>query len=105
MYVGKIAEMAETEELFRNPQHPYTEALLSAVPKPDPSLKMERIPLLGEVANPANPPSGCYFHPRCRYAKDICKEALPVLEPIPGVSEAFAACHRYKELNLKSYKR
>ncbi len=99
MYVGKIAEMAETEELFRNPQHPYTEALLSAVPKPDPSLKMERIPLLGEVANPANPPSGCYFHPRCRYAKDICKEKEP--EKKETTPEHLVACHLSGELSLK----
>lgn len=99
MYVGKIAEMAETGELFRNPQHPYTEALLSAVPKPDPSVKMERIPLLGEVANPANPPSGCYFHPRCRYAKDICKEKEPERTEI--APEHFVACHLSGELSLK----
>ena len=99
MYVGKIAEMAETEELFRNPQHPYTEALLSAVPQPDPSLKMERIPLLGEVASPANPPSGCYFHPRCRYAKDICKKKEPKRTEI--TPEHFVACHLSGELSLK----
>ncbi len=99
MYVGKIVEMAETEELFRNPQHPYTEALLSAVPKPDPSLKMERIPLLGEVASPANPPSGCYFHPRCRYAKDICKEKEP--EKKETTPEHLVVCHFSGELSLK----
>ena len=69
MYVGKLVEKARTEELFNTPKHPYTEALLSAVPKPDPDLKTERIMLPGEIANPANPPSGCYFHPRCRYAR------------------------------------
>ena len=99
MYVGKIVEMTETGELFRNPQHPYTEALLSAVPTPDPSLKTGRIILSGEVANPANPPSGCYFHPRCRYAKDICKEKEPEgRETAPG---HFVACHLSGELNLK----
>lgn len=99
MYVGKMVEMAETEELFLNPKHPYTEALLSALPKPDPDLKMERIILPGEVANPANPPSGCYFHPRCPYAKDICKETEPEWEEVtPG---HFAACHFARELSLK----
>jgi len=99
MYVGKIVELAETEELFLNPTHPYTEALLSAVPKPDPHLKMERIILSGEVASPANPPSGCYFHPRCRYAKDSCREEGPKLEEIsPG---HYAACYFAKELSLQ----
>jgi len=99
MYVGKMVEMAKTEELFLNPRHPYTEALLSALPKPDPDLKMERIILPGEVANPANPPSGCYFHPRCNYAQDICKETEPEWEEVtPG---HFAACHFARELSLK----
>ncbi len=99
MYVGKIAEMAKTEELFGSPQHPYTEALLSAVPRPDPSVKTERIILSGEVANPANPPSGCYFHPRCRYAKDICKEKEPERTEI--TPERFVACHLQRELSLR----
>ena len=99
MYVGKIVEMAETEELFFNPQHPYTEALLSAVPKPDPRLKMERVILSGEVANPANPPSGCYFHPRCRYAKETCKKESPQLKEINP--EHYVSCHFAKELSLQ----
>ena len=99
MYVGKIVELAETEELFLNPTHPYTEALLSAVPKPDPHFKMKRIILSGEVANPANPPAGCYFHPRCRYAKDSCREECPKLEEIsPG---HYVSCHFAKELSLQ----
>ncbi len=77
MYVGKIVEMAETEPLFNNPKHPYTEALLSAVPKPDPRLRSERIVLKGDVADPARPPSGCYFHPRCDYATDVCRADAP----------------------------
>jgi peptide/nickel transport system ATP-binding protein len=98
MYVGKIVETADVVELFTNPRHPYTEALLSAIPKPDPDLRMKRIILPGEVANPANPPSGCYFHPRCRYAKDICKQTTPALvEHSPG---HFVACHRSNELEL-----
>ena len=98
MYVGKIVELAETEELFINPKHPYTEALLSAIPNPDPSKKMDRILLAGEVANPANPPSGCYFHPRCKYAQPICKDTAPVWEEVS--TEHFALCHFAKQLTL-----
>jgi peptide/nickel transport system ATP-binding protein len=98
MYVGKIVELAEVGELFKNPRHPYTEALLSAIPKPDPELRMSRIILPGEVANPANPPSGCYFHPRCRYALAVCQqETPPWQEYSPG---HFVACHRSHELEL-----
>lgn len=99
MYVGKIAELTENEVLFRNPLHPYTEALLSAVPKPDPRLSSKRIILEGNVADAANPPSGCYFHPRCQYAMDICKSENPVLEEID--KGHYVSCHRAKELNLK----
>lgn len=99
MYVGKIVEMAETTELLHNPQHPYTEALLSAIPPADPDIKQERIQLKGEVPSPANPPSGCIFHPRCRYAKPICSEQAPVLtEGAPG---HFVSCHFAQELQLK----
>lgn len=99
MYVGRIVEMAPTKALFYAPRHPYTEALMSAVPKPDPRLRSERIVLQGEVADPANPPSGCYFHPRCRYAQDVCKEITPTLEEI--APKHFVACHRAKELTLR----
>jgi len=98
MYVGKMVELAETEELFLHPRHPYTEALLSAIPKPDPDLKMDRIILPGEVANPANPPSGCYFHPRCKYAQEICKTEAPSWDEVRP--EHFAACHFASELEL-----
>ncbi len=99
MYVGKIMEMAPTEELLRNPLHPYTEALLSAIPPADPDIKVERIRLSGEVPSPANPPKGCIFHTRCNYAKDVCKTSVPELREIsPG---HFAACHFAGELNLK----
>ena len=98
MYVGKLVELADTAHLFANPRHPYTEALLSAVPKPNPRMKSKRIMLEGDIADPANPPSGCYFHPRCRYAKDICKTDAPALiEAEPG---HLAACHFAKELTL-----
>ncbi|MBS4217544.1 ATP-binding cassette domain-containing protein [Bacillus sp. FJAT-49711] len=99
MYVGKMVETATTEELFTNPKHPYTEALLSAKPMPNPRLKKERIILKGEVANPANPPSGCYFHPRCPYAQEICKLQAPTFNEVsPGHQ---VACHFAGELDLK----
>jgi peptide/nickel transport system ATP-binding protein len=99
MYVGRIVEMATTEEIFGAPRHPYTEALLSSVPKPDPDAKMDRIILTGEVANPANPPTGCYFHPRCRYAIELCRKETPAQEEIePG---HYVACHRARELSLR----
>jgi len=99
MYVGKMVETATTDELFTNPKHPYTEALLSAKPLPNPRLKKERIILKGEVANPANPPSGCYFHPRCPYAQEICKLQAPSFNELsPG---HHVACHFAGELDLK----
>jgi peptide/nickel transport system ATP-binding protein len=99
MYVGKVVELAPTRELYSDPLHPYTEALMSAIPLPNPNRRNEkRVLLTGEVANPANPPPGCYFHPRCRYCIDICKTQEPVLEEIkPG---HFAKCHRARELDL-----
>lgn len=99
MYVGKLVEMAETEELFVNPRHPYTEALLLAVPKPDPRYKSEMTVLPGEVADPASPPPGCIFHLRCRYAKEICKDVESKLEEI--TSGHFVSCHFAKELSLR----
>jgi oligopeptide/dipeptide ABC transporter ATP-binding protein len=99
MYVGKIMEMSETEELLNHPLHPYTEALLSSIPPADPDIHLERIKLQGEVPSPANPPSGCIFHPRCNYAQGVCKEEIPALTEVkPG---HFAACHFAKELTLK----
>ena len=99
MYVGKIVEMANTEEMFTNPKHPYTEALLAAVPVPDPrARRQDRKLLQGEVANPANPPSGCYFHPRCPYVQDVCRTETPSLQEVsPG---HYASCHRVQELEL-----
>jgi peptide/nickel transport system ATP-binding protein len=98
MYVGRIVETAPTEELFASPKHPYTAALMSAVPKPDPRLRSERIVLQGEVADPANPPPGCHFHPRCKYAQAICREKSPVQEEI--APNHFVSCHRATELSL-----
>jgi oligopeptide/dipeptide ABC transporter ATP-binding protein len=99
MYVGKIVEMAETSELLHHPLHPYTEALLSSVPPADPDIKLERIQLQGEVPNPANPPSGCIFHPRCRYAQPVCSQEEPPL--VEAEPEHFVSCHFAKELHLK----
>ena len=99
MYVGKLVEHADTRELFTNPLHPYTEALLSAVPRPDPRLKTEPIVLPGDVADPANPPSGCYFHPRCEYAIDRCAEEEPQLREL--AEDHYVSCHRAEALALK----
>jgi peptide/nickel transport system ATP-binding protein len=99
MYVGYVVEIAPTEELFRNPQHPYTEALIGAIPPPNPRLRSRPVKLPGEVPSPANPPSGCYFHPRCQYAQDVCKvERPPLREVSPG---HYAACHFAETLNLR----
>jgi peptide/nickel transport system ATP-binding protein len=98
MYVGLLVEVAPTGELFQSPKHPYTEALLSAVPKTIPERNPKRIILKGDVADPANPPSGCYFHPRCPYAVDRCQTEAPVLHEIgPGRK---VACHLAEKLNL-----
>jgi peptide/nickel transport system ATP-binding protein len=98
MYVGKLVEMATSEALFSNPLHPYTEALMSAVPKPDPRYQAERIILEGDVADPSNPPPGCYFHPRCRYAVDVCRTEEPKLRELEP--DHFVSCHRAEELTL-----
>ena len=98
MYVGRMVELAPTDELFRAPRHPYTAALLSAVPEPDPRLRGKRIVLQGEVANPASPPSGCYFHPRCPYAIDVCRTEAPAWQEISRGH--FVGCHRAAELAL-----
>ena len=103
MYVGRIVETAPTEELFAAPKHPYTEALLSAVPKPDPRLRSDRIVLGGEVADPANTPSGCHFHPRCRYAQPICREQAPAQNEI--APNHYVSCHRAAELTLRGVAR
>ena len=98
MYVGKIVEEAATEDLFNTPRHPYTDALLSAVPKPDPRSRSKRIILKGEVADPAHPPPGCPFHPRCNYAIERCRTEIPQLQEI--VPNHRVSCHRAHELKL-----
>ncbi|MEM3313309.1 MAG: hypothetical protein QXT48_02930 [Thermoplasmatales archaeon] len=89
-------EIATTDELFEYPVHPYTQALLSAIPIPDPTRKRNRIVLSGDVPSPANPPSGCRFHTRCRFAKDICSQQEPKLEEIR--EGHMVACHFAKEI-------
>jgi len=98
MYLGRVVELADSKELYCNPLHPYTEALLSAVPSTNPDISRERIVLTGDVPNPANPPSGCHFHPRCRYAQDICKQEAPVWQEFGNGHGA--ACHFAQELKL-----
>jgi oligopeptide/dipeptide ABC transporter ATP-binding protein len=98
MYVGQVVEVGTTQELFYSPKHPYTEALLSAVPQPDPRNRTRPTALTGDVPSPANPPSGCYFHTRCPYAQPICSEERPPLRSLGGGQQA--ACHFADELNL-----
>ncbi len=99
MYVGKIAEMADAVELYQRPLHPYTEALMSSVPKADPRREKQRIVMSGDVADPSNPPPGCLFHPRCRYAEDVCVTDVPKLREIKP--DHFVSCHFAGELELR----
>ena len=102
MYVGQLVELASTDELFAQPLHPYTEALLSAVPQPDPRVRdiKQRIVLEGDVPDPSNPPSGCYFHPRCRYSDGkTCANVTPELREVQP--NRFVACHYAETLNLR----
>ena len=91
MYLGSMVELAPKKELYKNPLHPYTKALLSAIPIPDPTLKRNRIILKGDIPSPANPPSGCKFHTRCNYATKKCSEEKPEYRDVGG--EHFVACH------------
>jgi len=100
MYLGKIVELATRQRVYTSPQHPYTEALLSAVPIPDPTVKQKRIVLKGEMPSPVNPPSGCYFHPRCSYAEPMCRQKTPEL--VDFGEGHLVACHlrqKIKEVN------
>jgi peptide/nickel transport system ATP-binding protein len=100
MYVGKLVEMAQADELLDNPQHPYTESLLSAIPIPDAHHRVERIILTGETPDPSNPPPGCVFHTRCRYVQDVCKAEAPELrEVVPGHT---VKCHFAETLTLRA---
>ncbi len=101
MYLGKLVELAPTKILFSHPMHPYTESLLSAVPVADPTVVNERIPLEGEIPNPANPPSGCYFHTRCRFCTQKCRQEAPAYQELEP--EHYVACHRTEELKLRGF--
>ena len=101
MYLGRIVETGPAGQIYHNPLHPYTEALISAVPVADPAVqrKRSRIALTGDVPDPASPPKGCHFHPRCRYATDLCRESEPELKTYPGGVRA--ACHYSDTLSLQ----
>jgi oligopeptide/dipeptide ABC transporter ATP-binding protein len=98
MYVGRIVEVASTEALYATPRHPYTQALLAAVPKADPALRDTAAAPAGEVADPANPPPGCAFNPRCPFAIDRCRTERPELREV--AAGQLSACHRAEELTL-----
>ena len=102
MYLGRIVEMGETNDLFENPQHPYTEALLSAIPIPDPTIEREQITVRGEIPSAASPPPGCHFHPRCPYVEDVCRTDVPELRVVRDAAgkKQYAACHFAEELSL-----
>jgi peptide/nickel transport system ATP-binding protein len=101
MYVGRIVELAPTPSIFAHPRHPYTAALMKAVPIPDPRVPSGDVALKGEVASPADPPSGCYFHPRCPFVVDACRTDPPALREVaPG---RLVRCHRAEELTLEGY--
>ena len=98
MYAGRIVELSPTDELFAHPRHPYTHALMSAVPQPDPSLRKDRELLPGDVADPSDLPSGCAFHPRCRFATDRCREQTPELRDVSEQHQV--SCHLADEIDL-----
>jgi len=100
MYLGRIVETADKSELFANPRHPYTQALLAAIPRPDPALKRERAVLGGDVPSPLHPPSGCRFHTRCPHAQPLCVHESPILES-PG-DQHFAACHFWRQIQARA---
>lgn len=101
MYLGRVVERARTESLFAAPKHPYTEALLSAIPEPNPHASKQRIRLPGEVGDPSNPPPGCHFHPRCRYAEERCRTEEPALRDF-GEGH-YSACHFAEDLTLEAW--
>jgi peptide/nickel transport system ATP-binding protein len=103
MYLGKIAEVAPSEAIYQRPRHPYTEALLSAIPKAGIGMRKDRILLQGNIPDPANPPPGCPFHTRCRYVQDRCRSEAPALRVLPNDPDAFVSCHRYEELSLRGF--
>ncbi|GIP33532.1 ABC transporter ATP-binding protein [Paenibacillus sp. J2TS4] len=100
MYLGTIVEIADSASLFRQPRHPYTRALLSAIPTLNPERKAERILLKGDVPSPIDPPSGCRFHTRCRYASDRCRSEAPALRSVPGESGHQTACFHFEDIDV-----
>ena len=95
MYLGNLVEYGDTQDIFDHPLHPYTKALFSAIPIPDPTIRRERIVLQGSIPSPANPPKGCKFHTRCPYATDRCREEAPCQREVePG---HYVVCHLYDE--------
>jgi len=103
MYLGRVVEAAPADDIYTRPQHPYTEALLSAIPSPEPRLVRQRIVLKGSVPDPSQPPPGCHFSTRCPYAVERCRIEEPVLRQLTPDDPHQVACHRAEELNLKSY--
>lgn len=103
MYLGKLVEVALADEIYQRPLHPYTEALLASIPEGDPRARRTRIRLEGTVPDPSNPPEGCNLHPRCRYARDICREKEPQLKLLDESSGHFVSCHLAEELSLVGY--
>lgn len=93
MYLGRIVEFADSETIYRDPRHPYTRALISAIPQPDPRRRTERIVLTGDVPSPIHPPSGCPFHTRCPFATERCRQETPALRPVPGAEGHTVSCH------------
>lgn len=103
MYLGRIMESAPTQKIYARPTHPYTEALLNAIPKRNKHGHRKRYVLQGDIPSPVNPPSGCVFHTRCKYVQDICKREVPPLRPLPGDPETQVSCHFAEELQLQPY--
>ncbi len=103
MYLGKMVEVGSTEKVYQSPKHPYTETLLYSIPMADPLLKRKEIVGQGSMPDPSNPPKGCYFHTRCRYAEDICRKDQPELLSLRDGEDRFVACHKSYELDLKGY--
>jgi peptide/nickel transport system ATP-binding protein len=102
MYLGKIVELSTRDEIFGKPKHPYTELLLASAPNPDPRARKKKVKLIGEIPDPANRPEGCAFHPRCRFAEEMCKVKTPELVDVAtgGDSPHFVACHLWDKLSL-----